>query len=362
VATADEVPGLGARAVVDPQPVPGLSVSESHLENAHVRVELADDGTLARVLDKRAGREVLDGRGNQLWAYVDKPRAWDAWDVDAGYPDQAEEIRELASLEVVERGPHRAAIRLRRRFRSSVIEQDIRLWANSPRVELRTRLDWHDRRWLLKARFPVAVRSPFATFETAFGVVARPTHRNTSWDAARFEVAGHRFMDLSEPGYGVALLNDGKYGHDVLGSELGLSLLRSPVHPDPLADEGEHLFTYALCPHPGSWLEGGVLAEAEDLNQPLRARTVRAERGGTWQPLRLEGPALALGCLKPLEDGDGLVLRVYEPQGARGTAALELPERWRAGGELDLLERPVGPHDPLIRPFQVRSWRLEPAR
>jgi alpha-mannosidase len=362
VATADLVPGLGARVIADSDAVPGVSVSGRHLENAAIRVELAEDGTLAKVLDKRAGRDVLDGRGNQLWAYVDKPRGWDAWDVDAGYPDQGEEIRDLESCEVTERGPHRVAIRLRRRFRSSHIEQELRLWSNSPRLEVRTRLDWHDRRWLLKARFPVAVRSPFATFETAFGVVQRATHRNTSWDAARFEVAGHRFVDLSEPGYGVALLNDGRYGHDVLGSELALSLLRAPVHPDPLADEGEHTFTYALCPHSGDWLAGGVLAEAEDLNQPLRARRGSATRDATHELLRLEGVPLALGCLKPLEEGGGLVLRVYEPQGARGTTTLTLPERWRAAEELDLLERPAGPPDPTFRPFQVHTWRLEQAR
>ena len=113
--------------------------------------------------------------------------------------------------------------------------QDIRLWANSARIDFHTRFDWHDRHWLVKARFPLAVRSSRATFETAFGVVERPTHRNTSWDQARFEVPGHRFADLSEPGYGVALLNDGRYGHHALGNELGLSLLRSPIWPDPLA-------------------------------------------------------------------------------------------------------------------------------
>ena len=139
-----------------------------------------------------------------------------------------------------------------------------------------TDIDWHERRILLKARFPLAIRSDHATFECAHGVIRRPTHRNTSWDTARFEVAAHRFADLSEHGYGVALLNDGKYGHHALGNELGLSLLRSPVYPDPLADEGRQSFTYALYPHAGDWLTGGVLAEAEDLNQPLLGRPVTA--------------------------------------------------------------------------------------
>jgi alpha-mannosidase len=383
------VPGLAVVAL-RPGPAPiGLTVSGRHLENDLLRVEIGDDGSLARVFDKRAGREVLAGRGNQLWAYVDLPRAWDAWDVDADYRTNGEEIGGPVAHEVVEEGPHRVAVRLRRRFRDSVIDQTLRLWANSARLEFATHIDWHERHLLLKARFPLAVRAESATFETAFGVVRRPTHTNTSWDAARFEVAGHRFADLAEPGYGVALLNDGRYGHHALPSELGLTLLRSPTHPDPLADAGEHAFTYALLPHQGDWMQGGVLAEAEDLNAPLRARPLAATAAeGVWQPLAFDagpataidlGPAhaaatgrspangdlepttVALGALKPAEDGPGLVLRVYEPQGARGPLHLRAPAGWRVAGAVDLLERRLDP--PIadaIGPFQVRTWRLEP--
>ncbi|GAC1443449.1 MAG: alpha-mannosidase [Chloroflexota bacterium] len=365
------VPGLGARILVD-STVPGeLSVSTGHLENEYVRVELADNGSLRSVYHKSARRETLAGRGNQLWAYVDKPSQWDAWDIDAGYVRQGEELEALESIDVVESGPHRAAIRLVRRFRHSTVTQDIRLWANSPRVEFRTTLDWHDRRWLLKARFPLAVRANHATFETAFGVLQRPTHRNTSWESARFEVAGHRFADLSEPDYGVALLNDGKYGHHALGNELGLSLLRSPIYPDPLADEGIQTFTYALYPHRGTVYEGGVLAEAEDLNRPLLALPVRAHAQGpvndlalvrdgvTWQALRLDGLPLALGSLKVAEDGGRLVLRTYEPGGARGSVSLALPPGWVTESEVDLLERPTGPPELSFDPFQIRSWMLQ---
>jgi alpha-mannosidase len=228
----------------------------------------------------------------------------------------------------------------------------VRLWAGSPRVDFHTRIDWHDRRTLLKARFPCAVRSPRATFETAFGVVERPTHRNTSWDAARFEVAGHRFADLSEPGYGVAVLNDGRYGHHTLGSELGLSLLRSPVWPDPLADEGEQEIVYAILPHAGGWLEGGVLMEAEDLNRPLLARP--ATGAGSLRPLKVTGLPAGLGALKPLEEGGGYLLRVYEPQGARGAIAIDPPPEQ----ELDLLERETGAPTLSLTPFQVRTFRV----
>ncbi len=352
------VAGLEAVVVREAPPAGRLSVCPERLENDLVSVAFSPDGTLASVWDKRAGREVLAGRGNQLWTYVDKPRDWDAWDVDAGYAEEGTELRASGSPEVVERGPHRAAVRVARAFRNSRIVQEVRLWAGSARIDFATRLEWHDRRWLVKARFPLAVRSERASFETAFGVVERPTHRNTPWDDARFEVAGHRFVDLSEPGYGAALLNDGRYGHHALGSELGLSLLRSPTWPDPLADEGVQEVVYALFPHAGHWLEGGVLAEAEDLNRPLLVHPVTAAAEARMRPVALDGLPLGLGAQKALEDGGGLVLRAYEPQGARGIARLTLPESWALDSATDLLERPSGEPELCFGPFQVRTWRL----
>ena len=172
---------------------------------------------------------------------------------------------------------------------------------------------------------------------------------------------GHRFADLSEPGYGAALVNDGRYGHHALGNELGLSLLRSPIWPDPLADEGAQQLTYALYPHTGGWLEGGVLAEAEDLNRPLLVRRTSAPVGSSLRPLRVGGLPVALGALKVLEDAGGLLLRVYEPEGARGRVTLELPSGWDTDATLDLLEQPAGPAALELEPFAVRTWRLRRA-
>jgi len=358
LATASELDGLSTHITRRTDPLPGLSGAPDRLENMLVRVSVAADGTIASLYHKFSEREALADPGNQLWAYVDKPLNWDAWDIDAGYAWTGRQLR-ASSVEVVESGPHRAAIRAVYRFRDSTVTQDIRLWANSARLEFKTTADWHDRRWLLKARFPLKVRSERATFETAFGVIERSTHRNTSWEAARFEVAGHRFADLSEPGFGVALLNDGKYGHDAQGNELGLSLLRSPIHPDPLADEGLQTFTYALLPHSGDWLQGGVLMEAEDLNQPLAARQIIAARENSWQPLRITGLPVGLGALKVAEDGGDLILRVYEPRGARGPVEVGVPRGWKLTAETDLLERDTGAPDLYFTPFQVHSWRLK---
>ena len=340
IAADRTVPGLSAAVVIEAslEPAAGLAVGADFLENRFVRVELSPDGTLKSVFDKRAGRECLAGRGNQIRAYVDKPRLFDAWDIEEDYTAQSEEIVASGPPEIVERGPHRAAIRIARKFRDSSITQTIRLWANSPRIEFKTDIDWHDRRILLKANFPLAIRAETAIFECAHGVIRRPTHRNTPWDQAKFEVAAHRFVDLAEHGFGVALLNDGKYGHHALGNEIGISLLRSPVNPDALADEGFQSFTYALLPHSGDWLTGGVLAEAEDLNQPLLCKIVDAADEATWSAVNIEGVALGLSGLKPAEEGSDLILRTYEPAGARGAAKVTLPAGWEIVEEVNLLE------------------------
>jgi alpha-mannosidase len=262
----------------------------------------------------------------------------------------------VASIAVTEAGPLRASVRVERAWRDSRIVQSYRLWAGSARLDIETEIDWHERAMLLRARFPLAVHTHEATFETMYGVVRRPTHRNTSWDAARFEVSGHRFVDLSEPGYGVALLNDGKYGHSAHGNVLGLSLVRGPLYPDPFADEGHHHFTYSLFPHPGDWTEAGVTAEAFVLNSPLVVAGSSNKIGGSYGFVTVEGTKLALGALKPAEDGNGVILRVYEPHGARGVATLRFADMPGSVTVVNLLEDEAD--SPQIERMDERSWRF----
>jgi alpha-mannosidase len=328
------------------------------LENAILKATIAADGRLSSLIHKPSGREALAGPGNQLWAYpVDKPRNWDAWDVEEDYAERGEALTSLESLDLVESGPHRAAIRVVRRFRASTITQTYVLAANSPRLDIETTLDWHDRRVFLRTLTPVAVRSQTATFECANGVLTRPTHANTSWDQAMYEAAAHRFIDLGETGFGVALLNNAKYGHNVRGNILGLSLLRSPIYPDPLADEGTQSFIYALMPHEGEWHEGGVREEAEDLNQPLLVSPVTGLAHGTITPLSASGIPAALSGLKVAEDGQGLIVRVYEPAGRRGDFDL-LADGWNTAA-VTLMEEPQNRDAKVaLLPFELRSWKL----
>jgi alpha-mannosidase len=337
------------------------------LDNGLLRVEVGEDGTLHGVYDREAGREVLAGRANQLWAYTDKPRNWEAWDVDEGYEQEGEEISSEESVEVTESGPLRVSVRVVRRWRGSTIVQTYRLLSGSRRLDVESYVDWRERRVLLRTLFPLAVRSHETTSETMFGALRRPTHHNTPWDATRFEVSAHRFCDLSEPGYGVALLNDGKYGHSAKGNVVGISLLRSPLYPDPFADEGEHRFTYSLFPHSGDWTAAGVAREAFALNAPLfpvRAQEDALPRG--FSLVEAEGLELALGSLKLAEDGDAVILRLYEPHGARGECTLRFGRPVERVERVNLLEEAEGPVEVnrgavrlRVRPFEVVTLRVE---
>src|SRR5215217_2098355 len=370
------VPGLGwvSLALRDetalPEAASGVDVGESgggaFIENELLRVEISADGNLGRVYDKEVGREALDGGGNLLRVYADKPPNWDAWDIDEDYEMEGEEVPGASRVEVVETGPLRGAVRVERRFSGSGISQTYKLLSASRRLDVETHVDWHERQVLLRALFPLRVRTHEATFETMYGVAKRPTHRNTSWDEVRFEVCAHRFADLSEPGYGVALLNDGKYGHSARDNVLGISLLRSPLYPDPFTDEGEHRFTYSLFPHPGDWTEAGVTREAFSLNSPLVVGGGGGEPAG-YGLVATEGVELALGSLKWAEDGRGVILRLYEPHGKRGPATLQFAFDANSVERVNLLEEPEGTVETRegevrldVRPFEVLTLRVLP--
>jgi alpha-mannosidase len=352
------VPPLGARWVSGlRQPASGVRVSETTLENELIGVSLDDEGNLAGVWDKRSRRELLSGPGNILVAYLDRPHYWDAWELAPNYARFPLGKFSCRSVSVVEEGPHRAAVRVVREFRDSKIIQEIRLWSGSARIDFVTHLEWHERRVLVRAYFPVTASAPYATFECPYGTVRRSTTCNTSWNRARFEVPAHRFVDLGSDTWGIALLNDARYGHRVSGSTMSISLLRSPVFPDPKADEGVQSFTYSLFPRNMGWLAGGVMAEAEDLNVGLPAVRCAAS-DGEWQPITCRGMPLALGALKCEDGGNGIVMRVYNPAGEAGAASLSLPQPWNFAAELNLLEDRLGTPQFGFRPHQIRTWLI----
>ena len=314
-----EAPSYGAGRVLEADD--GVHVDGLTLENEHLRAALAPDGTVVSVVDKATGREALAAPGNRLELYADRPVAFDAWDVDPSHLETRRDCPPADSHAVVTQ-PLRVEIAFERSLgTSSRMRQVVRLDAGSRRLEFHTTVDWHESHTLLKVCFPLGVRAPTATYEMPFGYAERPTHYSTSFDRARYEVPGHRFADLSEHGFGAALLTDSKYGYSCYGNELRISLLRAPKSPDPEADMGRHAFAYALLPHPGGWREAGVVGEALRFNSPLRWAPEGLPAGSFAS---VDDPNLFLDTIKRAEDSDDLVLRLYEAHGGRGTARLRL--------------------------------------
>mgnify|MGYP002338692164 CR=1 FL=1 len=298
------------------QTSPGIiKTRPQRLENQQVAVKLDEEGNLQSVYDKECKREVLQGRGNRLVAYQDVPTEFNAWELEGDIYEKGEQIPAPMEIEVLETGPVRGLIRQKRSFGDSEIVQDIVLYKGSKRIDIETTVDWHEEKVLLKSHFPIRVRADEATYEVQYGHYNRPTHSNTSWDQARFEVFHQKWVDVAEYGYGAALLNDGKYGVNVEGSTIGLSLLRAPKSPDPEADMGKHHFTYSLLPHRGDFREAGVIEEAYDLNDPARAGETK-DFDSLAAPFEVEDRGVIPEAVKMAEDReDMLVIRFYEAWG-----------------------------------------------
>jgi alpha-mannosidase len=355
-------------------PEANLTAAPSFLENARLCVELDAAGDVTRIYDKLNHREVLSAGAiaNQFQAFEDRPINPDAWDIDIFYDDKLWLAEPAESVRVMENGPLRATLEVRRRILNSDYVQHISLSRNSPRLDFETNIQWRERHILLKVAFPVDILAPQATYEIQWGNVQRPTHRNTSWDWARFETCAQKWVDLSEGGYGVSLLNDCKYGHDIHGNVIRLSLLRSPTVPDPRADQGQHRFSYSLLPHDGGWDERTIV-DAYALNDPLIVWAAgpnkqRVADSTKCEPfISVDLPSVVIETIKRAEDGRGIIVRAYESQRKRGqctlTTAFPMTEAWRTN-LLEENQEPLEIHGCHlhfhIKPYQIVTLRLLP--
>lgn len=323
----------------------GLYASAQRMENDFFILELNKCGQFCRIYDKREGRELLPPgeRGNVMVSYEDRPHNYDAWDVNYYYTEKAWEIDELLSAEVIERGPVRAVLRLRYQYLESTIEQDICLYRELPRIDILHRIDWREHQLFLKNYFPVDVHTNEAVFDIQFGNVRRPTHRNTSWDIARFEVCHHKWLDVSEEGYGLSVLNDCKYGVSVEGSKIGLSMLKSPIYPNPEADKEMHEFAYSLYPHSGGWQSADTVAQAYLFNNPLQA-VIKENEGGllpeSFSMFSVDMDNVVIEAAKQAEDGSGIIVRLYECHNRRTRVRLDCGLRFEQAFECNLMELP----------------------
>lgn len=333
-----------------------VCAGQRKMETPFYQISLNQYGQITKLYDKTYGRSVIpEGeRANVLQVFEDKPLDYDAWDIDIFYQEKMREITNLTAFEVAEMGPLFMKIHMEWDFArpqdmaagdgrlgaGSCIRQDMILYSSDRRIDFRTEVDFHEQHKLLKAAFPVDIRSTFGTYDVQYGNVRRPNHWNTSWDQAKFETVAHRWADLSERNYGVSILNDCKYGHDIKDNVLRISLLRAATHPDYLQDQGKHIFTYALLPHKGDFVEGNVVKEAFALNEPMQIMA-----GACSLPyesfLSFDNGQVELDAVKKSEDGRYIVIRFHEFAGAGQKVAVKPGFTYKAWAECDLRERPL---------------------
>ena len=363
-----EVPPYGAGPIVEAldRVITEQSADRVILENRFLRATVNRNGTVTSMIEKSASRESLSSPGNQLLLYRDEPNAWDAWDIDPQHMETESPCAPAESFTVTA-SSLRAEVTFERLIgKDSRMTQIVRLDADSRRLEFHCDCDWQESHRVLKVAFPVNVRAMNATYEMQFGCVERPTHFNTRYDLARYEVPGHRFCDLSEPGFGVALLSESKYGYSTFSNTMRMTLLRAPKHPDPTADMGRHHFAYAIMPHAGDWREAGVVAEAHRFNAPLILTSVPEN----LQPVSfasVDDSNLVLDTIKRSEDDDAIVFRIYECHGARGTAHLHVNFPFNSAHFCDILEREISPAtvregkiEVPYAPFKILTLKIKP--
>jgi alpha-mannosidase len=308
--------GYSTFALTDPVPEeePCVEVTDRTLENDYLKATFNDEGELVSLFDKLFEREIVKpgALAHRFRLFEDIPGRYDAWDIIDGYRDHEIDISGNAELTVDEQGPVRASLRLVKRFLTSTIEQRISLSAGARQLVFETRVDWKERQKLLKDEFALNLNCRTATYDIAYGNIERSTHRNTPYDAAKFEVCGHLWADCSEGDYGVAILNDGKYGYEVNGATMQVSLLKGSIFPDPNADLEEHFFTYALYCHPGDWRAGEVMQEALQLNVPPVIRFAGEVEESDYSFIAGSAENVTLEAVKRAEDDQGLIVRLVE--------------------------------------------------
>ena len=337
------------------------------LENEFIRYRFNASGELTEIFDKQRRRSLLvpQKTGNALRLYTDRPTCYEAWDIEPYYRDQEPQAPRDVKLSAVETGALGSTIEISGKIgEKSSFTQKIFLASNSRRLEFRTEVDWREARKMLRVSFPVDVFAAEAGFDIQNGFVKRPVYLNTSWDVARFEVIGHRYMDLSERDYGVALLNDCKYGYACAERTLDLCLLRSPKYPDWNADLGEQSFTYALLPHEGDLTHSDVMQEAANLN---RAPLALPGNLKLTAPVTIESDGVSLEVVKKAEKEDCVVIRLLETHGTDSTARLNFRDsgvrlietnlmEWTDDGEVPVSGKTA---ELRFKPFEIRTFKLK---
>lgn len=348
-----------------------ICISKKCMENKFYKITLDDNANVTSIFDKINSREVLTEKSNLLKIFEDKPSCESAWNIDIEYQNKEWHVKDTSSIDVICQNSVKGVLRIKRTFHKSAFTQDIVIYADSNRIDFINYVDWYETEKMLKAEFNVDVLSSKATYEIQFGAIERPTHYNTSYDKTKFEVSAHKWADLSEGNYGVSLLNDCKYGYDIKDSRMRITLLRSPVDPDPVADKGYHEFTYSIVPHKGNWISADIVNRGYELNAPLHA--VLCSDVNTTGMLPYEKSYISCNCnnvvvdtVKCAEDKDGIIVRVYEATGSKTVASLSFGFDINTVIECNLVEQEEQSVQTVenaltfeIKPFEIKSFKIK---
>ena len=330
--------------------------------------EVASDGTLIRLYDKQHKRELFAPQqpGNCMRIFDDRPYEFDAWNIDAGYCLKSFGVKPVRSARLLESGSYRQVIEVCTAYRDSTICQKIIFYKNKRRIDFDTTIDWHEHQHLLKVEFPFQIFARKVVADIQFGNVERSTHHNTSWEQAQFEMCAHKWVDCSENGYGAALLNDCKYGYSAHGSTVSLTLLKSGIFPDPNADIGQHHFTYSLYPHTGDFREGHVIEQAYQLNcKPVCVFGTSTDTPIDMPYLSISDANIICETIKLAENGEGLILRMYEAYGRQTSAVWSYGNTAQRAFECDMMENKMcelpQTHDGFnatFMPYEIKTFLL----
>lgn len=345
-----------------------LNVTADGIETPFYSIKLDAAGQFTSIFDKEAGRELLlPGRiGNELRIYEDKPMCFSNWDIDIFYQEKSWGVDDVTSMKWTEKGPVRAVLEIERHVCDTVVKQQICFYAEDRRIDFKTYVDWKFSEHLMKVHFPVDIHTDEATFDIQFGNIKRKIHQNTSWDVARFESCGHKWVDVSEGGYGVSIMNDCKYGHSVINHNLSLTLIKSGTEPNPTTDQEEHYFTYSIYPHMGSWQQGETVKESFNLNVPVKT-VMAAPAQNRYSFMSVDKANVVLETIKRAEDGEGLIVRLYETENTRSEVTVTCADEFTAVTETNLLEEACDgavktdgkTFTFTIKPYEIKTFRIK---
>ena len=339
-----DVPPLGYKVVSDFNKLDAVTVSDKYIESPHYVIRFDENMNITSLYDKDNDRENVKNNCafNQLKVFEDYPRAYENWEITNYYKQKMWEINNVASVKIIS-GNGYGGFEITRKYMSSTITQKIIVYSDSRRIDFKTTADWQEHHVLLKAVFPTTIHSHNASYEIQFGNVERPTHENTSWDMAKFEVCAQKWADLSEEGYGISILNNCKYGHSTAGSEMTLTLIKCGQYPNPYADIGFHEFTYSIYPHSDGFRQGGTIKEAYKLNRPLEI--TKASGKGTlpayYSLIECDCDNIIIETVKEAYNGNGIIIRLYDAWNKKTKPELKFGFKAKNISVCDMLENPL---------------------